>query len=74
MFADDTSIFLQSKDISKLFEKGNKELNLVDQWLIANKLSINTSKTKCVLFKTAQSKLATKDSALFLRQKKNRTS
>ena len=50
MFADDTSIFLQNKDIKELFDAGNKELQLVDQWLIANRLSINVSKTKYILF------------------------
>ena len=70
MFADDTSIFLQNKDIKKLFDAGNKELQLVDQWLIANKLSVNVSKTKYILFKAAQSKLTTKKQTLTLRQNK----
>ena len=70
MFADDTSIFLQNNDIKKLFDAGNKELQLVDQWLIANRLSVNVSKTKYVLFRTAQSKLTTKKQALVLRQNK----
>ena len=70
MFADDTSIFLQNKDIKELFDAGNKELQLVDQWLIANRLSVNVSKTKYFLFKTAQSKLTTKKQTLTLRQNK----
>ena len=48
----------------------NKELQLVDQWLIANRLSVNGFKTKYVLFKTAQSKLTTKKQTLTLRQNK----
>ena len=60
MFADDTSIFLQNKDIKELFDAGNKELQLVDQWLIENRLSVNVFKTKYILFKTAQCKLTTK--------------
>ena len=70
IFADDTSIFLQNNDIKKLFDAGNKELQLVDQWLIANRLSVNVSKTKYVLFRTAQSKLKTKKQDLVLRQNK----
>ena len=66
MFADDTSIFLQNKDVKELFDSGNKELQLVNQWLIANRLSVNVSKTKYVLFKTAQSKLTTKNQTLTL--------
>ena len=53
MFADDTSIFLQNKDIKELFDAGNKQLQLVDRWLIANRLSVNVSKTKYILFRTA---------------------
>ena len=60
MLADDVSIFLQNKDVKKLFGVGKKELQLVDQWLIANRLSINVSETKYVLFRTVQSKLTTK--------------
>ena len=72
MFADDTSMFLQNNDIKKLFDAGNKELQLVDQWLIANinRSSVKVSKTKYVLFRTAQSKLTTKKQALVLRQNK----
>ena len=70
MFANDTSIFLQNNDIKKLFDTDNKELQLVDQCLIANRLSINISKTKYVLFRTAQSKLTTKKQDLVLRQNK----
>ena len=69
MFADDTSIFLQNKDIKELFDAGNKEFQLIDQWLIANRL-YSVSKTKYVLFKTAQSKLTTKKQILTLRQNK----
>ena len=37
------AFFLQNKDIKELFNTGNKELQLVDQWLIANRLSVNDS-------------------------------
>ena len=62
------AFFLQNKDIKELFDAGNKELQLVDQWLIANRLSVNVSKTKYVLFRTAQFKLTTKKQTLKLRQ------
>ena len=64
-FAVDTSIFLQNKDTKELFDAGNKELQLVDQSLIANRLSVNVSKTKYIFFSTAQSKLTTKANFLF---------
>ena len=54
------AFFLQNKDIKKLFKAGNKALQLVDQWLIANRLSVNVSRTKYILFTIAQSILITK--------------
>ena len=66
MFANDTSIFLQNKDIRKLFVDGSKESQLVDQWLIANRLSVDVSKAKYVLFRTAQFKLTKEKQALVL--------
>ena len=46
-FADDTNVFIQ---LQTLCEKGNQELKNIDNWMIANKLSINTNKTNCILF------------------------
>ena len=55
-FADDTSILISGNNAKSIFEKGNQELDNVDNWLIANKLSLNASKTKCVYFRTVNSK------------------
>ena len=64
IFADNTSMFLQNNDIKNLFNADNKEFQLIDQWLITNRLSVDVSKTKYILFRTAQSKLTTKKQAL----------
>ena len=55
-FADDTSIFISGKTAQMLFDKVNDELCNIDNWLVANKFSLNANKTKCVYFKTANSK------------------
>ena len=55
-FADDTSILISGNNAKSIFEKSNQELDNVDIWLIANKLSLNASKTKCVYFRTVNSK------------------
>ena len=55
-FADDTSILISGNNAKSIFEKGNQELHNVDNWLIANKLSLNASITKCVYFRTVNSK------------------
>ena len=50
-----------------LFDKGNDELGNIDHWLVANKLSLNANKTKCVYFKTANSKTPPSDLNLAIR-------
>ena len=39
-----------------IVEKSNKELTRVDDWLIANKLTLNVSKTNFILFRPPKSK------------------
>ena len=46
MFADDTNLFYSHKNITTLFQIVNSELKLVNEWFLANKLSLNAKKTK----------------------------
>ena len=66
-FADDTSIFTSGKTAQMLFDKGIDKLCNIDNWLVANKLSQNANKTKCVYFKTANSKTLPSDLNLVIR-------
>ena len=69
-FADDTNVFLLGRNIQSLYDKGNKELSNIDNWMLANKLTVNVKKTKCVLFKTCnpcKSRKTTQTSELKLR-------
>ena len=54
MFADDTNLFYEHKNIIKLFATVNEELmninDIINDWLMANKLSLNVGKTKYSLF------------------------
>ena len=68
-FADDTSILISGKNANSIFAKGNQELCNIDNWLIANKLSLNVSKTKCVYFRTVNSKLPPSALNLVIRNK-----
>ena len=45
-FADDTNLFYSHKNIKTLFQIVNSELNLVNEWFLANKLSLNVKKNK----------------------------
>lgn len=44
-FADDTTIYMTGRDLTKLFEEVCEELCLIDDWLMANRLSLNVDKT-----------------------------
>ena len=57
LFADDTNIFYQHKDINVLIETLNNELKKVNLWLQANKLSLNIKKTDVIIFKTRRKKI-----------------
>ena len=46
MFADDTNLFYSHKNITTLFQIVNSELKLVNEWFLANKLSLNAKKNK----------------------------
>lgn len=56
IYADDTTLLLSGKDTTKLLNDANNVLNKLDNWSIVNSLTINTSKTKAVLFKPTNSK------------------
>ena len=50
MFADDTNLFFNHKDIKHLFTVVNNELVSIKDWFTANKLSLNVEKAKYSFF------------------------
>ena len=57
LFADDTNIFFQHKNISELTKIVNHELSFVATWFKANKLTVHPDKTKFILFNPARKKI-----------------
>ena len=51
LFADDTTFQLSSDNIESLYNNSNIELDKVATWCKSNKLTINVSKTKYILFR-----------------------
>lgn len=49
-FADDTTITLADENFTNLINQTNSELELVSQWAIHNRLTINADKTECIVF------------------------
>ena len=68
MFADDTSVFFQNKNYHSLYANAQEDLHNINQWMIANTLSINASKTQCRLFRSTKSKTSTSGQSISLRK------
>ena len=60
-FADDTNAFMSDKSICSLFERANHELIIIAAWFIANKLSVNLSKTNYILFRSLRKVVSMSD-------------
>ena len=50
MFADDTNLFYSHKNITTLSQIVNTELKIVNEWFLANKLSLNAKKQNMFYF------------------------
>ena len=50
LFADDINLLCSDDNKRTLFETANQELNQINDWFLANKLSLNAEKTKYMLF------------------------
>ena len=57
LFADDTNLLYADKNLRSLEVTVNKELTSVCNWLMANKLSLNTKKTNFVIFQPYQKRM-----------------
>ena len=68
MFADDSSFFLSGDNPAQLIDTANSELDLVYDWLKANKLSLNIGKSKYMFF-TKRTSIETPDVALVINNK-----
>ena len=60
LYADDTNAFHSDKCLQTLANTMQGKMNKVTEWLNANKLSINTSKTKFIIFESKTKKYETK--------------
>ena len=55
-FADDTNLLYSSKSLKDINKKINFDLKNIVHWLRANKISLNTSKTEIILFRTKKNR------------------
>ena len=57
LFADDSNLFYSNKNLKDLEQTINEELKNVSDWLDANKLSLNITKSNFVMFHPPQKRL-----------------
>ena len=57
LFADDSNLFSSGKKLQTLELNLNRDLISVNQWLCANKLSLNIDKSNFVIFRPPQKKV-----------------
>ena len=50
LFADDTNLFIFGKNLTDVEKKANINLKCMEQWFLANKLSLNVNKTAYTIF------------------------
>jgi hypothetical protein len=51
LFADDTACLTSGPDLKNVIAKANVELQKISEWFRANKMAVNVSKTKYIIFK-----------------------
>ena len=66
MFADDTNLLVRGKDTKTLSSSLNTELEGINDYFKANKLKLNTKKTKLVCFRKKNQKVNYDDLQIFL--------
>ena len=57
LFADDTNLLYADRDINSLERVVNAELSKVQEWLVANRLTLNAKKSNFVIFHPYRKKL-----------------
>jgi hypothetical protein len=61
LYADDSNLFVQGKNISRMVSTMNAELVKIVTWINANQLSLNIGKTSYMIFKTKNKKILPSD-------------
>ena len=65
-FADDTTVFASDSDINNIHATVNTELVAVDNWLNANRLSLNVSKSSYMLISNQKNAIYIRNRDLIL--------
>ena len=65
LFADDTCALAADKDLNALIDFCNTELKKIANWMVVNKLAVNVSKCKYIIFHNRGKNLTTENKIVF---------
>lgn len=65
MYADDTSVTYDGKDLNEIDDYLNKDLKSVNTWLSSNKLTLNLTKTEFLIITSLQRRVYLLDNSSF---------
>jgi hypothetical protein len=65
LFADDTSCLAEHKNLKELINFVNAELKKLANWFLSNKLAVNISKTKYIIFRSKGKKIENPPPVIF---------
>jgi Reverse transcriptase (RNA-dependent DNA polymerase) len=65
LFADDTSCLAEHKDLNELIVFVNQELKKLANWFLSNKMAVNISKTKYIIFRSKGKRIENQQQILF---------
>ena len=66
LYADDTSLFVESRDLNSLTSSINIDLKNLFNWCLHNKLTINLKKTAYIILKNPQNKYQFANNSIFI--------
>ena len=69
LFADDTNIFLSDQNVDSLISIANNELCKLTKWFLANRLTVNVTKSNFIFFRSQKAKSTPTCSNLMLNGK-----
>ena len=66
LFADDSTFLISGKNLNEVITKLNSELKKINSWFRSNKLSLNTEKTKFMIFNKKEDSIVWEDINVYL--------
>ena len=68
LFADDTCLILQDMTLNHLYNKVSSQISSANKWMVANKLTLNSTKSSVIIINPKNSPPGTKPNTVSIHQ------